>query len=202
MGKAVKSTFCKMSFLFLILVTLPNQATAIKASKTHTTEVLIFLIYTGLDSFRLDIGRYPNIYEGLSALYEKPKAMSSEMWKGPYLLKKYLLTDPWQQDFRYISPGIHNKDFFDLFSIGRDGIEGTIDDINNWDEDKAWVEHYQSLKPWYWSDLLKSWYWYELWSDSWVFRMSLLVSLVFVLFVIVLWVLIRLIIQMVKKLTK
>jgi len=194
----------KTSFLFLMLSTIivgyfvSNQGAAIKKSKQDAIEILMENIYIGLYVFRLDIKRYPSTYEGLLALYEKPKTISLELWKGPYL--KNMPKDLWQQDFRYISPGVHNKESFDLFSIGRDGIEGTIDDINNWDESKAWVEHYRQLKSWYWSDLLKSWYWKELWSDSWVFRMSLLVSLVFGLFIgLFITFLIRLIIKYKKN---
>jgi len=198
----------KMRFLFLIVVTgivdgfVPSQIAAIKASKIYTTEIRLKVIGKGaLKTFRLDVGRYPNTSEGISALYEKPNNISSEVWNGPYVyVENIVLKDAWLQDFRYLSPGVHNTESFDLFSIGRDGIEGTIDDINNWDESKAWVEHYRQLKSWYWSDLLKSWYWKELWSDSWVFRMSLLVSLVFGLFIgLFITFLIRLIIKYKKN---
>jgi general secretion pathway protein G len=193
----MKLTLSKKRFLILIPLVIALMG-SIRTSKEHATEVLISMIEMALYSFRLDIRRYPDTYEGLLALYEKPKGVNSDDWKGPYL-KKHMPKDPWRQDFRYISPGVHNKESFDLFSIGRDGVEGTIDDINNWDESKAWVEHYQKLKSWYWNELLKSWYWYDLWNDSWVFRMSLLVSLVFGLFiglfVTVLLALIRLIIK-------
>jgi len=196
----------KIIFLVLIFVItfvssilMIGNKQELKNSKEHTTEVLISMIEIGLYSFRLDIKRYPHTYEGLLALYKKPNTVNSDNWKGPYL-KKNLPKDPWEQDFRYVSPGIHNKYYVDLFSIGRDGIEGTIDDINNWDESKAWVEHYQKLKSWYWSDLLKSWYWYELWYGFLFFlRMSLPIYLVvgsFIgLFVVVLWAFIRLIIK-------
>jgi len=120
---------------------------------------------------------------------------SPQVWKGK---KTPPTTDPRQQNLKYISPGIHNKDSFDLFSVGRDGIEGTVDDINNWDESKAWVEHYQKSKSWYWSDLLKSWYWHELWSDSWAFRMSLLVLAVLGLFAY----LILALMQLIKRIKK
>ena len=198
----------KKIFLLLLCLThfmvcfVPSPIVALRNSKVDAVETQIGVISTGLDSFQLEMERYPDTYEGLSILYEKPKAMSLDVWKGPYILKKYLLKDPWRQDFRYFSPGGHNKKSFDLFSIGRDGVEGSIDDINNWDESRAWREHYQKFKFWYWSDLLKSWYWYDLWEKSWKLRISLFISVVFVSFGVVLWTLMRLTIKMVKKLLK
>jgi general secretion pathway protein G len=177
--KKSRHKFRKRNFLLLILIAsiiypVSPFVYALKQSKVSAAEARIGGISAALDSFRLDVGRYPNTYEGLSALYDRPNSVSSEMWKGPYLLKRhlkeYILTDPWWQDYRYISEGIHNKDSFDLFSIGRDGIEGTVDDINNWDESQSWREHYR--KSWYWSDLGKSWHWYYLWHEYKFFVIS------------------------------
>ena len=82
-------------------------------------------IASALDLYEVDNGSYP---EGLNALLEKPT--NAPNWKGPYLKKKKL-TDPWNNEYRYTSPGIHNKDY-DLQSYGPDGVEGS-DDIKNWE---------------------------------------------------------------------
>ncbi|MCX7661291.1 MAG: type II secretion system protein GspG, partial [Candidatus Omnitrophica bacterium] len=50
---------------------------------------------------------------------------------GPYLEKKPL--DPWGREYRYRSPGQYRQDY-DLYSLGRDGQEGTADDITNWEK--------------------------------------------------------------------
>jgi type II secretion system protein G len=112
-----------------------------------------FSVSNSVTLFRLDVGRYPSVHEGLLALFKKPNDINSEVWRGPYL-KNGRLKDLWGQDYQYTYPGIHNKDSFDLLSLGRDGIEGTVDDINNWDDNSPWRKYYQKNKPW-------KEYWYE-----------------------------------------
>lgn len=80
-----------------------------------------------LDLFELDNGRYPTTQEGLNALKNKPSALTN--WKGPYIKK--IPIDPWGQPYKYNFPGRHDNDY-DLFSLGKDGTEGTSDDIGNW----------------------------------------------------------------------
>lgn len=87
-------------------------------------------ISAALDLYELDNGRYPTTEQGLSALISKPASRSTN-WSGPYLKKKVLPKDPWGKEYLYQSPGIHNKDEFDLFSHGPDGTESE-DDIVNW----------------------------------------------------------------------
>ena len=85
-----------------------------KAAKAQTE-----LFGTALDTFRLDVGRYPTTDEGLKALLEKPSGL--ETWQGPYLRKEIPL-DPWKRPYVYKCPGDHGD--FDLLSYGLDGTEG------------------------------------------------------------------------------
>jgi general secretion pathway protein G len=55
-------------------------------------------------------------------------------WKGPYLKKRKIPKDPWSNDYVYVCPGVHNKDSYDLSSLGADGVE-SADDVTNWDDD-------------------------------------------------------------------
>jgi len=88
-------------------------------------------IALSLDMYELDNGTYPSTEQGLIALMRKPNmAPVPTNWKGPYLRKPP--KDPWGNDYVYISPGMHNKDDYDLFSYGPDGIESQ-DDIVNWE---------------------------------------------------------------------
>lgn len=84
-------------------------------------------ISLALDLFELDNGRYPATQEGLEALKNKPLNLTT--WKGPYIKKLNL--DPWGRPYKYIFGSKHNNDY-DLFSLGKDGIENTPDDIGNW----------------------------------------------------------------------
>ena len=87
---------------------------------------------TALDLFELDNGHYPTTEQGLKALNEKPSTSPEPAnWNGPYLKRKRIPMDPWGREYQYMSPGVHNKDEYDLFSYGPDGVE-SADDIVNW----------------------------------------------------------------------
>lgn len=83
---------------------------------------------TALKIYELDNGIFPSTGEGLEALIQAPG--SAKRWKGPYLERKPL--DPWGNSYQYRSPGSHRSDY-DLYSLGRDGIESD-DDVVNWEQ--------------------------------------------------------------------
>ena len=103
-----------------------EEKAKIKAAKAQ-----IELLSTAVDTFRLDVGRYPTSEEGLEALWTKPGGL--ERWDGPYL-KKDVPLDPWGKAYAYNSPGEHGP--FDIVSYGADGVsggEGDNRDIANWE---------------------------------------------------------------------
>lgn len=89
-------------------------------SKTKAARLQIEELASALDTYRLDVGRYPSTDEGLTALIEAPDAARN--WNGPYLRKKKIPLDPWNNPYRYTSPGEHGK--FDLFTLGADNSDG------------------------------------------------------------------------------
>lgn len=80
-----------------------------------------------LDSFEVDVGRYPTSHEGLAALYEAPPGTESR-WRGPYL-KQGHFRDPWGHPYLYYPCLKAPHDSYRLVSCGPDGIEGTADDV-------------------------------------------------------------------------
>jgi general secretion pathway protein G len=89
------------------------------------------LLGTALDTFRLDVGRYPTSQEGLAALNQKPGAV--DRWDGPYL-KKEVPPDPWGKPYIYKSPGDHGP--YDIISYGADGVpggDGNNHDVTSWE---------------------------------------------------------------------
>jgi general secretion pathway protein G len=91
----------------------------------------IELLGTALDTYRLDVGRYPTTQEGLQALNQKPGGV--DRWDGPYL-KKDVPPDPWGKPYIYKSPGDHGP--YDITSLGADGIAGGQEnnqDVNSWE---------------------------------------------------------------------
>lgn len=108
----------------------PKMFGKIGESKQKTAKAQIELFGTALDSFRLDMGRYPTTSEGLQALRVRPSDV--EEWKGPYLSKDIPI-DHWGHPYHYISPGDHSD--YDLYSLGADnaeGGEGENQDIVSW----------------------------------------------------------------------
>lgn len=85
-------------------------------------------IATGLKLYELDSGIYPSTEEGLGALFSKPASASG--WNGPYLERKPI--DPWGREYKYKCPGEHRTSDYDLYSLGRDGVE-SADDVKNWE---------------------------------------------------------------------
>lgn len=89
-------------------------------------------ISTALKLYELDNGNFPTTEQGLNALYSKPSSSPAPInWNGPYLEKKP--ADPWGNPYQYKSPGLHNAATYDIYSLGKDGVEGTDDDITNWE---------------------------------------------------------------------
>jgi len=89
---------------------------------------------TGLDSFFIDVGRYPTTQEGLNALRVRPEGANK--WNGPYL-KKEVPRDPWGNPYVYRSPG--RSGGYEILSLGADGREageGENADITSWENAK------------------------------------------------------------------
>ena len=93
----------------------------------------IELLGTALDTYKLDVGDYP---ENLNQLIETGEEEMSK-WDGPYLKKRVIPKDPWGREYAYKYPG--EQSYYDLSSYGKDGEEGGegLDrDINSWEVDE------------------------------------------------------------------
>lgn len=116
--------------LFAILFVLPQCAVATTSRPIDCMNRIRF-IETALELFKDDNGRYPTKEEGLEILLDS------------YLPPEKSIVDPWDNEFIYSYPGIHNKESCDIYSFGADGkseSEGSdTDDINNWDESYSWL---------------------------------------------------------------
>jgi general secretion pathway protein G len=93
-------------------------------AKVKTAKAQLEMLSTALDTFRLDLGRYPTTEEGLNILWVKESSVKG--WNGPYLPKK-VLADSWKNAYIYKYPG-KNKNDYDLYSLGADGKVGGEDD--------------------------------------------------------------------------
>jgi general secretion pathway protein G len=87
--------------------------------------------------FRFDHGRYPTDEEGLRVLWDKEAMQDEEQlakWKNR--MEKPMPKDRFGHEWGYRQVSEHgNEGEYDLWSIGRDGVEGTEDDIVSWDKE-------------------------------------------------------------------
>lgn len=108
----------------LVGMVMPRLAGRSQEARIAAAQADIFAnISTALDLYELDNGKYP---ESLDALVKKTDG------KGPYLKRQPI--DSWKRPYKYKSPGTHNLEDYDLYSLGPDGQEGTSDDITNWQD--------------------------------------------------------------------
>ena len=104
----------------LAALVVPRMFGKLGKAKTNAAYAQIELFGTALDSYRLDVGRYPSSSEGLEALVAA--GSGSDDWGGPYLKKSEIPLDPWGNPYVYVSPGNHGD--YDLMSLGADNSEG------------------------------------------------------------------------------
>lgn len=118
-----------MFSVFLMFISFDVQSHSTEAGWVET---YIRVLDESIRNLKADIGRYPNDKEGLAALYREFDGMNA--WNGPYIKRKKILTDRWGQDFIYIYPPRYGDMDFDLYSIGKNGVDehGGGDDIANW----------------------------------------------------------------------
>jgi general secretion pathway protein G len=98
----------------------PKYFAQLGKSEVTVAKAQIEAFEKSLDTYRLDVGRYPTTEEGLAALLLAPPSAGTR-WNGPYL-KKNVPLDPWGHAYQYRSPG--TKGEYDIVSMGKDGQPG------------------------------------------------------------------------------
>jgi general secretion pathway protein G len=107
----------------------PKYFAQLGKSEVATARAQLDALSKAVETFRLDVGRYPTSSEGLNALTNMPE--SARGWNGPYL-KKAVPMDPWQNAYVYQYP-VKNNDYL-IQSYGKDGKPGGQDqdaDLSN-----------------------------------------------------------------------
>ncbi len=98
----------------------PKYFSQLSKSEVTVAKAQIESFEKSLDTFRLDVGRYPSTEEGMAALTVAPVAAGAK-WNGPYLEKAVPL-DPWGHPYQYRAPGA--KAEYEIISTGKDGQPG------------------------------------------------------------------------------
>nr|MBF0222222.1 type II secretion system major pseudopilin GspG [Desulfobulbaceae bacterium] len=108
----------------------PKMFGKLGMAKQKTAKTQIEMLMTAMDSYRLDVGKYPSSQEGLEALVENT---GSDKWAGPYL-QKGVPNDPWDNPYNYENPGQNGE--IDISSYGADGQsggDGENADVGSWE---------------------------------------------------------------------
>ena len=116
----------------LVALVGPNFIRQGEKAKVKAARAQVEMLGTALDTFRLDVGRYPTSQEGLAALRQRPFGI--DRWDGPYL-KKDVPRDPWDHLYYYRAPGEGGRPY-ELLSYGADGApggDGDNRDITSWE---------------------------------------------------------------------
>jgi general secretion pathway protein G len=112
----------------------PTLYQRIAPARESTARAQLENFATALDSYFVDLGRYPSTQDGLKALRAKPE--NADKWNGPYL-KKEIPADPWGNQYVYRAPGRNGG--YEIVSFGADGREGGDGenaDIQSWESRK------------------------------------------------------------------
>lgn len=109
----------------LSAIVAPRMFSKVSSAKVGTAKAQMQVITTALDSYRLDIGYYP---ENLNQLLSSDDAS----WDGPYFPQTIPL-DPWKNAYQYSrSKNEDTGEGFSLKSLGRDkkiGGDGEDSDV-------------------------------------------------------------------------
>ena len=81
----------------------PKYFSQLGKSEVTVTRAQIEAFDKSLDTFRLDVGRYPSAAEGLGALVQRPGGLAR--WNGPYLQQNTVPLDPWGNAYAYAAEG-------------------------------------------------------------------------------------------------
>ena len=147
-GRGVTAGFTLIELLVVIAiiatlaaVVAPSIFGNVGDARRSAAKSQIEILNLALDQYRLDNDTYPTTELGLAALRTIPTTGEPpKNWKGPYLRQTVPL-DPWGRPYIYVAPGEANPEAYDLYTLGRDGRPGGVNedaDITSW---------HGSLKP-------------------------------------------------------
>lgn len=132
-GMTLLELLVVLAILALVVgIAAPRVIGYLGKAKSDTALLQMRQLVSGLNLYRLDVGRYPSEQEGLEALITQPAG--AERWRGPYIDRAEGIKDPWGRVYGYKLPGEHGE--VDLVTYGADGQPGGNDedrDIGSWE---------------------------------------------------------------------
>ena len=120
----------------LSAIVAPTVVTKLEDARIEAAKADIRIIATALKFYRVDNFSYPTTEMGLEALVQKPSVVDAPNWKaGGYLDDSEVPTDPWGQEYLYLSPGPDGSEYY-VYSLGPDrrpGGDGNDADLTSSD---------------------------------------------------------------------
>ncbi len=100
----------------------PDDAALVRAQADLKT------LQINLIRYKTVTGTLPSQAQGTDALAKRPSGNPTPKAWYKFCDASALL-DPWGKPFQYRNPGKKSDDGYDVFSMGKDGVEGTEDDV-------------------------------------------------------------------------
>jgi len=104
----------------LAALVVPRLGGKVQDAQVETTKVEISNLSAAVEEFAINVGRYPTEAEGLEALIERPAGIPESKWKRPYLQKRVMPRDGWNNEYVYES----GEGTYLIRSLGADGQPG------------------------------------------------------------------------------
>ncbi len=129
-------TLMEVLLVLVILVILGSMAASMFSGTRERANIdaakgQIGIFDKQVELYHFHVNQYP---ESLQDLIDRPSSLTKpEKWAGPYLDRKTVPLDPWDNEYQYASPGKQNPESYDVWSLGPDGADGGDDDIGNWE---------------------------------------------------------------------
>ena len=101
----------------------PRMFGKVGKSKQNAARSQMALLETALDTYRLDVGKYPSDLQAL-------RTSDGEKWDGPYL-PKAVPKDPWGHPYVYKRTDNGEVEMISLGANGTEGGEGEDKDISS-----------------------------------------------------------------------
>ena len=114
-------------------IIIPQFVGTTQDAKVAAAKGTISELENAVERFYVHMDRYPTTEEGLKVLVDPPAGDNAKQWRGPYI--KQLRNDPWGNPYQYVCPGTHHSTSYDIWSRGKDGVdggEGDGADLGNW----------------------------------------------------------------------
>ncbi len=110
-----------------------NVIGSLDEAKSQQTKIQIKNLENALKLFKLDNGFYPETQQGLAALVKAPNVGREPCCyaREGYLDGNRVPRDGWKNEFIYIGQDQTGDGFYEIISLGEDGVQQSDDDISS-----------------------------------------------------------------------